>query len=1076
MSYNVGGLHSKKIMNDFFKYVSGFEIFFLLESLVVDNKINEFEGLFSTHELYWIPAKKNNIGRPSEGFLFGLKSNWKNLFNCKFEEINGRMVVRLQCKSVRYYILPVYINYNNWNEDFSMLNNWVNEFQHNNLMIIGDFNARLGREQIVLDIDCLERVNESFRNTRNSKDVKVDGRGIKVIEFCDGYGFVILNGRTKGDNEGEFTYVSKMGCSVIDTCCIRGDWLACIESFEVAGKIFTQHMPISVTAKIGIKPQEVQRPNLLPKLIWNESLRNQYNQKLEIYAEEITFEEGNIGDISNKITNFIKLAAGKTITQGQNKTLNSKQKWFDWQCLTAREKCFKWLRLVRETDSNIAKFQYAEVNKQYKTLCQEKRAKYNSKLAEKIAQCRDSHSFWKTIREMKGLVPMRGKIIHADVFANFFSLQLNPPQLSAAIHYAGNYVEIDELDQLVTMQELTTVLKRLKLKKAPGEDRISYEFYKNAPMKFIEQILAFFNKIMQEGKIPESFKKSIICPIYKKGNTEDPENYRAITFTNSIAKMFTNILLNRMMQFIDGKNLLSQFQAGFRPGYSAQDHIFSLTNAINIHNGRKKKVYAMFIDFKTAFDKIDRRSMWFKLEELGFSYRFLHLLQELYNRTTAFVWDGESISEEFSTTIGLKQGCILSPILFILFVEDLIKILPGGIKIYDIIIKILLYADDMVILAESPESLQLMINRTADYCEKWNLSVNLNKSKIMVFRKGGKLKRTEKWFYKGVEIEIVNEYCYLGVTLTPSLSLNKHFQKRFSQAIKAINTTWKNIVGSKQIEHSAKFKVFNAVMRSIMCYGAQSWGYQQYDGVEKLQRYFIKRAFWLPINTPNYMLFTETGLGPLYLYTFKLHIDYVCKALKFREDRLPRKIAEIIQRRNILYMKKWEELAEENEMELNLTLENIDAWKDQLYKLLAKVDDWHRTDSIWRATNSLHRNIYNNLNYNLGSNNYFKDSSTIQEISTIFKTRGELLNLNFVPHKETTSTICSLCNLGAAEDTIHLIAVCPVLREIRVDNFKKAILTYEEGMEYLDGKNWAALASFVITALHYRGRIISESF
>lgn len=145
------------------------------------------------------------------------------------------------------------------------------------------------------------------------------------------------------------------------------------------------------------------------------------------------------------------------------------------------------------------------------------------------------------------------------------------------------------------------------------------------------------------------------------------------------------------------------------------------------------------------------------------------------------------MSESFPTRFGVRQGCTLSPSLFALFIDDITDFLPGGIEFAGMIIKALLFADDIVLLACSPESLQLMINRLCEYCCAWNLTVNLDKSKIMIFKKGGgRPCSIEKWFYSGESIEVVKEYKYLGVYFTPNLSMEKHLTEKLAKAKMAI--------------------------------------------------------------------------------------------------------------------------------------------------------------------------------------------------------------------------------------------------------------------------------------------------
>lgn len=224
------------------------------------------------------------------------------------------------------------------------------------------------------------------------------------------------------------------------------------------------------------------------------------------------------------------------------------------------------------------------------------------------------------------------------------------------------------------------------------------------------------------------------------------------------------------------------------------------------------------------------------------------------------------------------------------------------------------------------------------------------------------------------------------------------------------------------------------------------------------------------------MLYVETGLAPIFIYTLKLHVDYICKIMTHQQDRLTQKVARIIISKRALFVKQWEQLSENYEANLDIRVENVSEWKDQLYGMIQKIDTEYRRHSIVTAKNSLHRNSYNELCYDFGENNYFNDKYSIKSISAIFKARGELWNLGYVPHRNPETTICSLCNTGQTEDIIHFIAYCPMLKEIRHLHFQKITLSHEEAREYLNGKQWNKLADFTMEAFSYRKKILMGDF
>ena len=323
-----------------------------------------------------------------------------------------------------------------------------------------------------------------------------------------------------------------------------------------------------------------------------------------------------------------------------------------------------------------------------------------------------------------------------------------------------------------------------------------------------------------------SFKKAIIYPLHKKGDYDDPTNYRGISFLNTSAKLFAAHIYNRLTCWVENKNVLQESQAGFRKKYSTVDQVFALLNIAEIYKQKYKKLYSFFVDFRAAFDTIAREALIYKLYNIGLSTKIINILRAMYANNVAYVWDGESISGEFTTTMGVKQGCILSALLFILFINDISDAVKGGIEFGGIKIPDLKYADDIVFLSDTVDGLQLMMNRLSVYCKYWNLSVNLHKSKVMVLRGGGgRYSQNERWTYQGESVEVVREYKYLGILVSSNLNMKKHLEAKLSEAKRAISSVWGRCINNKYVTHSSKQKLFRTTAASVLLYGAQVWGY-----------------------------------------------------------------------------------------------------------------------------------------------------------------------------------------------------------------------------------------------------------
>lgn len=1061
LSYNVAGLSNKSLYSEFYNFVNQFEFIFLYETFVEENNFSKFENKFPNYEFKWIPAFRiRERGRASGGCFFGFKRDLNNI-DCDFKIMEDGIYVCLKFGQEKFCIIPSYLNCNHWQVDFEKLHEIAMYCSNQNICVIGDLNARVGKEG--------GTGNRIAGISRQSKDQMYNANGTKLLEFCDSFGLRVLNGTSLSDKYGEFTFVGGPGTSVNDYCLAGGEWSTLITDFEVKQVPYSDHLPIVVTFELMVTDNlSTRHMNLLPKLIWNNAKASAYRRQLEEKLQSQQYVD------VDKIENIIK-EVFPIINQSRNKNKRYKEPWFDNECRKARQLSFGWLKLFRIFNEDAMKDSYLKANREFKALCMARRRIYYESEARRLAQCNNSSDFWKLARKLNGGNYVIDRELSPTILQGHFDKLLNPSGSTPSIQYAMPGFQNDILDRPIVLRDVVEALSRLKDGKAAGSDGIPVEFYKYGTNELSANLTYLFNNILESGIIPQRFEEALIFPIYKKGCRANPENYRGISFLNASYKIFTAILQSRLTAWIDTNHLLKEYQAGFRPGYSTVDHVFVLTSIVESFLLRNKKLYAFFVDFRAAFDSVNRKALFYKLFGMGMSLKFGRVIESLYANTKAAVWNGEELSEWFRSGSGVRQGCALSPSLFALFIEDMVDLLPGGVEHAGVLIKALLFADDVVLLAYSPQSLQLMINRLSEYCKMWNLVVNLSKSQIMIFKKGGGRNcANERWHFDGETIQVVKEYKYLGVYFTRNLNMERHLREKLAKSKVAINTAWRKCFTNKYIAHSCKYKVFEAVSESILFYAAQVWGGKQFETVEKLLRFYIKRAFRLPLNTPNYMLMLETGLSPLFVKTLKLQVEYVVKVLSMPDYRLPKKAALQTIRSKTGWYKEWLDLASRCGMELSA--EDTSSWKPKLYQLIERVDEQIREGFLEKASGSLHRSVYSRLCHNLEHNNYFRDEHSIEEIATVLKLRGELLKLNYIPHRDDLPIVCRMCNLSEREDIFHFVGRCPILRETRRSVFGNDVLSENQVIQILNEINVTKLSRYCKIALQYRDRILSENF
>ena len=215
--------------------------------------------------------------------------------------------------------------------------------------------------------------------------------------------------------------------------------------------------------------------------------------------------------------------------------------------------------------------------------------------------------------------------------------------------------------------------------------------------------------------------------------------HRTIEVYLFVAKTYCRILNHRLREWLEVNDALCDEQNGFRADRCCQDHIFALTSTMENRMGRKEDTFTCFIDFKKAFDCVNRDVLWKKLSlRFGLSGNFLLAIKALYADVNCSVNVNNTLTDWFSVNSGVKQGCILSPTFFAMFIDDLVQDIKHtqlGVNCQMCAISTLLYADDIVLIAPSAENLPGLINVFAEWCLKWGMSLNLDKTNIVHFRR-----------------------------------------------------------------------------------------------------------------------------------------------------------------------------------------------------------------------------------------------------------------------------------------------------------------------------------------------------
>ena len=204
-----------------------------------------------------------------------------------------------------------------------------------------------------------------------------------------------------------------------------------------------------------------------------------------------------------------------------------------------------------------------------------------------------------------------------------------------------------------------------------------------------------------------------------------------------MGKIFSAVVRERLRHWAELNGLLNESQFGFRPGHKIADPIFILHIAIHAGFTQKFNIFACFVEFQKTFDSVEHCLLWQKLSDSAISNKLLHLLQSMYgNASSALLLNGH-ISPVFPCKRRVRQGCNLNPLLFCLYVADLEQTLKneqsGAVTLVHTRLPLLIFADDLVLLADNHIGLLRSLEILVKYCHKWHIHVNLVKTKVVMF-------------------------------------------------------------------------------------------------------------------------------------------------------------------------------------------------------------------------------------------------------------------------------------------------------------------------------------------------------
>ena len=443
----------------------------------------------------------------------------------------------------------------------------------------------------------------------------------------------------------------------------------------------------------------------------------------------------------------------------------------------------------------------------------------------------------------------------------------------------------------LSFHEVSKAIDSTKLRKAYLD--IPNEATKNKNAKMI--LHKFYNLCFSSGLSPTDWDFSNIIPIKKKDkDPRDPLNNRCITIMCCISKIYSKILNTRLQKYLEENKILVEEQNGFRASRSCVDHIYTLCTILRNRKALGLDTFLAFIDYQKAFDSVDRSLLLYKLSQIGVVGNFYRAISSLYQNPKSRVILNEFETEYFDCPIGVKHGDCLSPTLFAIFINDLaeeVKQSGVGLELDPAtVVNILLYADDIVLLAKNEEDLQFLLLIVENWCLKWRLEVNLTKTNIMHVRPKRKCQSMFMFIFDRKPVPYCTSYKYLGCTLNESVDFNFTVQMLADFAGRALGS-----IVTKMIKNGGfPFKVFTTLYAACVCsisdYGGEIFGNDSYESALKLHLRAARSFLGVAKTTPIPGILSEINLLlPQHRTQLKMIRQYH-RILKLPNDSLTKKV------------------------------------------------------------------------------------------------------------------------------------------------------------------------------------------
>lgn len=709
---------------------------------------------------------------------------------------------------------------------YELLGDCINKAGDDRIVILGDFNARVGRDWM------------SWPSVIGKHGVgKMNSNGLMLLEFCTRYQLSVMGTMFQLKNclKNTWQHPRSKHWHQIDHILANKNakQYITVTKVNLTADCFTDHKLI--VCKCKFTPKSRQKTTKPPKKL-DTSINSERKEKLELFLNE------NLPNCNNNwedLKNLLCAAASHTF--GTKKRESSD--WFDDQ-----DEEIQRLLKDKKLHRNELRIRVRALKNQW--------FKEKAEEAERFAQMKNHREFYASINKIYG---PRSKSSHPvkskdgtllvspqdikDRWVEHFRDLLNQPT-----EVEPNILELvlqfpvdDSLDLPITAAEVDEAVKNTKTGKSPGPDGVLPEVLIHGGARLRAFLFTIISMFWTTEDIPSDLTDPNIAILFKKGDRSHCGNYRGISLLSVVGKLLSDILLQRLKRIAD--KMYPQSQSGYRDGRSTIDGIFTLRQLMEKAREQRRNMYIVFVDFTKAFDTVNRSLLFQILEKLGCPPKFVRVIKKLYTNVHARLIVNGELTEPIEYNSGVKQGCKLAPTLYGIYAAVLLLIAYISIgnnysikirfrydgDIFDLkrlksrtmvlidYIREAQYADDIAIFSDTPIGLQILLTAYNELAKKMGLSINIAKTEALC------IGPEHDFFIDGVALKNVKRFKYLGSYVSSDCSVREEITSRIQAVSSAYGRLRSRVFDSHDLTPSTKIKVYSQCLMPLLMYGSETW-------------------------------------------------------------------------------------------------------------------------------------------------------------------------------------------------------------------------------------------------------------